>query len=179
MPAGGGEDQVRLALRLRQLGQPALHLAVLGDAERPVLEPGDRRISTRRLAGPRTGPVMRGSAPAVLHLRATAAAVPGRPLGLPGLGEVLEVAPGGDPGGPDRLGHLGRRQRASAASRSAAVTSRSVSALIPLGSAAGRRARSEPKSWSTSSWTTSSGGGGEPGAVGGVLLELGAERRRT
>ena len=55
MPAGGGEDQVRLALWLRELGQPALHLAVLGDAERPLLEAGgvarcvDREVAIGRL----------------------------------------------------------------------------------------------------------------------------------
>ena len=37
VPARGGEDQVRLALRLRQPGQPVLHLGVLGDAEGPLL----------------------------------------------------------------------------------------------------------------------------------------------
>src|SRR4029079_11553433 len=40
VPAGCGEDQVRLALRLREMGQPALHLAVLGDPECPLLEAG-------------------------------------------------------------------------------------------------------------------------------------------
>ena len=57
----------------------------------------------------------------------------GAALDEAGVREVLEVAPRGDPGRPDRLGHLGGRQRAVGAARSAAVTCGRDSALMPLG----------------------------------------------
>ena len=44
VPAGGGEDEVGLALDRRQRRQPGEHLGVVGDPERPLLE-------ARRVAG--------------------------------------------------------------------------------------------------------------------------------
>ena len=102
----------------------------------------------------------------------------GLPLDRPGVGEVLEVAADGDPGGADRLGHLARRQsrrppRARRPSPRGGSPGSSPSAA--------RAARAAQRAEQPVDLVLDELGRClvELGAVGGVLLELGAERRRT